>query len=174
LPLASYKIGAGIQDVADWETIKSFFYAMRGRLTGFRFKDWTDFKSSDVDGTPAWDDQAIGSGNGAHQLVKIYNASGNTFTRDITKPVSGTVLVGWGGSNKASGWSVDTTTGIVTVTGAGGSPAPAITAGYEYDVPCRFETDDLDATAKESDSAGTRAEIVLWEDIPIIETRILT
>lgn len=172
LPLATYKIGAGIQSVDDWEAIKSFFYAMRGRLTGFRFKDWTDFKSCDVDETPAWDDQTIGTGNGAFQLKKTYNVSGNTFARNITKPVAGTVKVGWDGAEKGSGWSIDYTTGIVTVTGAEPiSPDATITAGFEYDVPVRFDTDELDATAQDSDVAGQYAEIMLWDDIGLQEVR---
>lgn len=173
LPLASYKIGAGIQDPDDWELVKSFFYAMRGRLTGFRFKDWTDFKSCDVDETPAWNDQSIGNGNGSFQLLKTYNVSGNTFARKIYKPVSGTVKVGWDGAAKVGGWSVNYTTGIVTVTGAGGfSPEIEVFAGYEFDVPVRFDTDELNASAAEQDGTGTYAELVLWDDIGLQEVRI--
>jgi uncharacterized protein (TIGR02217 family) len=44
-----------------------------------------------------------------------------------------------------SGWSVSTTTGVVNFTTA---PATgiAITAGFEFDVPVRFDTDALDVT----------------------------
>ena len=49
------------------------------------------------------------------------------------------------GTPQASGWSVTTATGLVTFTTA---PAlgVAITAGFEFDVPVRFDTDALDVT----------------------------
>jgi uncharacterized protein (TIGR02217 family) len=44
-----------------------------------------------------------------------------------------------------SGWALDTTTGMVTFTTA---PANGviIRAGFEFDVPVRFDTDTLDVT----------------------------
>ena len=44
-----------------------------------------------------------------------------------------------------TGWTVNTTTGLVTFAA---SPAlgMAITAGFEFDVPVRFDTDTLDVT----------------------------
>ena len=49
------------------------------------------------------------------------------------------------GTPQASGWSVSTTTGVVTFTTA---PAlgVAISAGFEFDVPVRFDTDVFDVT----------------------------
>lgn len=44
-----------------------------------------------------------------------------------------------------SGWSVDATTGSVTFTAAPGAGVP-ITAGFEFDVPVRFDSDTLDVT----------------------------
>ena len=44
-----------------------------------------------------------------------------------------------------SGWTVDTTTGSVTFATAPGAGVP-ITAGFEFDVPVRFDTDMLDVT----------------------------
>ncbi len=44
-----------------------------------------------------------------------------------------------------TGWSVNTATGSVTFTTAPGAGV-AITAGFEFDVPVRFDTDMLDVT----------------------------
>ena len=44
-----------------------------------------------------------------------------------------------------SGWSVDTATGVVTFSTAPGSGV-AISAGFAFDVPVRFDTDALDVT----------------------------
>ena len=49
------------------------------------------------------------------------------------------------GSEQASGWSVDTATGLVTFNTAPASGV-SITAGFEFDVPVRFDTDTLDVT----------------------------
>ena len=49
------------------------------------------------------------------------------------------------GVEQLSGWSVDTTTGVVTFSAAPGAGV-AITAGFEFDVPVRFDTDVLDVT----------------------------
>jgi len=65
--------------------------------------------------------------------------------RTIAKPVVGSVMIALNGSPQASGWSVDSTTGLVTFATAPGSGV-AITAGFEFDVPVRFDTDALDVT----------------------------
>jgi uncharacterized protein (TIGR02217 family) len=93
-------------------------------------------------------DQAIGTGDGtttAFQLVKRYASGAQSWTRTIAKPVTGTVRIVLAGVEQLSGWSVDTTTGDVTFTAAPGSGV-AITAGFEFDVPVRFDTDVLDVT----------------------------
>ena len=44
-----------------------------------------------------------------------------------------------------SGWTVDTTTGVVTFTIAPGNGV-VVRAGFEFDVPVRFDADVLDVT----------------------------
>ncbi len=143
-----YDAAYGIRRADDLAAVVAFFEARNGRLYGFRWKDWADFKSCLPSKTPAATDQAIGTGDGAttdFQLVKVYTSGAQTWTRMITKPVAGTVLVAVDGTEQTSGWSVDTTTGIVSFTTAPTAGA-AITAGFEFDVPVRFDTDTLDVT----------------------------
>ena len=126
----------------------AFFEARNGRLHGFRFKDWGDHKSCLPSGTPSPTDQSIGTGDGtttAFQLVKRYASGAQSWTRAIAKPVTGTVRIALGGIEQPSGWSVATTTGLITFNTAPGSGV-AITAGFEFDVPVRFDTDALDVT----------------------------
>lgn len=54
------------------------------------------------------------------------------------------MIIALNGTPQASGWSVSTT-GLITFTTA---PAAgiAITAGFEFDVPVRFDTYALDVT----------------------------
>ena len=143
-----YDVAYGIRRADDLAAVVAFFEARNGRLNGFRFKDWADWKSCLPSGTPAATDQGIGTGDGAttdFQLVKTYASGSQTWTRAITKPVDGTVKVAIDGVEQTSGWSVDTTTGIVSFTTAPASGA-VITAGFEFDVPVRFDTDTLDVT----------------------------
>jgi Conserved hypothetical protein 2217 (DUF2460) len=89
----------------------AFFRARRGKAYGFRFKDWTDSCSA-PEMTPrrrsSW--SSIPSGS----VIQV---------RTITKPVVGTVKVYLDGVEKTSGWSVDTTTGLVTFQHSSGTGA---------------------------------------------------
>ena len=141
---------------SDFDTVLDFFHAMRGRLHGFRFKDWSDWKSNGMDrGVNVTNtDQSIGTGDGAttdFQLSLTYTAGSQSYVRNITKPVAGSVVVAVDGVSQTytTNWTIDTTTGIVTFT-AGHIPTAgqAITAGFEFDVPVRFDTDDFIAQHK--------------------------
>jgi len=143
-----YDVAYGIRRADDLAVVVAFFEARNGRLHGFRFKDWADYKSCLPSQVPAATDQIIGTGDGsttAFQLVKHYASGAQSWTRTITKPVAGTVRVAIDGTEQASGWSVDTTTGLVTFDSAL-SAGTVITAGFEFDVPVRFDTDALDVT----------------------------
>ena len=160
-----YDAGYGVKSLDDLHTVIAFFEARQGRLAGFRFKDWSDFKSCapGEDASPL--DQALGTGDGhatAFQLVKTYASGPSSWTRVIAKPVAGTVRVAVGGVERLSGFTVDTTTGLVTFASA---PSGAIAAGFAFDVPVRFDTDRL-AINLSTFAAG---EI---PSIPLVEIRI--
>jgi uncharacterized protein (TIGR02217 family) len=143
-----YDVAYGIRRADDLAAVVAFFEARNGRLHGFRFKDWSDYRSGLPSAAIAATDQPIGTGTGsqtAFQLVKRYASGAQSWTRTIAKPVAGTVVVALGGVPQGSGWSVDLATGIVTFLTAPGSGV-AITAGFEFDVPVRFDSDTLDVT----------------------------
>ncbi len=161
-----FNVASGVKTRADYEAVLAFFYGRAGRANGFRFRDWSDNGSGDVDATPAHDDQVIGIGDGANQffqLVKSYMSGPVTYVRRISRPVAGTVLVGLGGVNQPSGWTVDTTTGLITfaVPPAAGI---AVSAGYRFDVPARFDIDRLEP-------AWLVEDVVQLPDLPIVEVR---
>ena len=93
--------------------------------------------------------------------MKRYESGAQAWVRRIVKPVAGTVRVAHGGVEAVSGWTVDATTGVVTF-----AMAPAagvlVTAGFEFDVPVRFDTDRLDVTW-DLDRLGSIASIPLVE-----------
>ena len=142
----SYDVAYGIRRADDLAAVVAFFEARNGRLYGFRFKDWADYKSSLLSQAIAPTDQQIGTGTGAlktFQLSKRYSSGAQTWTRIIAKPVAGTIRIALGTVDQMSGWTLDATTGVVTFTTAPGSGV-IIRAGFEFDVPVRFDTDALD------------------------------
>ena len=143
-----YDVAYGIRRADDLAAVVAFFEARNGRLHGFRYKDWADYKSCLPSQAITATDQQIGTGTGstqAFQLTKRYTSGAQTWVRTITKPVAGTVRVALGMVEQMSGWTVDTTTGPITFTTA---PAGGVIvrAGFEFDVPVRFDSDTLDVT----------------------------
>ena len=141
-----YDAAYGIRRADDLAAVVAFFEARNGRLHGFRWKDWGDFKSG-LPSTPVTPiDQMLGTGDGAttaFQLVKRYESGSQSWLRRIVKPVAGTVLVARGGVEAVSGWSVNATTGVITFAAAPGAGV-LVTAGFEFDVPVRFDTDAIE------------------------------
>jgi uncharacterized protein (TIGR02217 family) len=143
-----YDVAYGIRRADDLAAVVAFFEARGGRLHGFRYKDWADYKSSLPSQPVVPTDQLIGTGNGAvtsFTLLKHYASGAQSWTRAIAKPVAGSVRIALNGVEQMSGWSVGLTTGNVTFTTAPGAGV-AITAGFAFDVPVRFDTDTLDVT----------------------------
>ena len=143
-----YDASYGIRRADDLAAVVAFFEARSGRLRGFRWKDWSDYKSCLPSAMPAATDQLIGQGNGtvtAFQLVKTYASGLQSYVRAVNKPVAGTTLVAVGGVPQSSGWTADMTTGIVSFATPPANGA-SVTAGFEFDVPVRFDSDLLDVT----------------------------
>jgi len=140
-----YDVGYGVKTLDDLHAVIAFFEARMARLYGFRLKDFSDFKSCAPGGDITPLDQSIGTGDGGttqFQLVKTYTSGSASWRRAILKPVSGSVRVALAGVEQLSGFTVDTTTGLVTFTSAPAGSA-AVTAGFEFDTPVRFDTDQL-------------------------------
>lgn len=143
-----YDVAYGIRRADDLATVVAFFEARNGRLHGFRTKDWADYKSSLPSQAITPTDQQIGTGTGSlntFQLLKRYTSGAQSWTRTIAKPVTGTVRVTLGVVEQVSGWTLDSTTGVITFTTAPGNGV-IVRAGFEFDVPVRFDTDMLDVT----------------------------
>lgn len=159
-----YDVAYGIRRADDLAAVVAFFEARNGRLYGFRYKDWADFKSGLPSQAVTPMDQRIGTGDGSTNrfaLVKRYASGGQIWARAIVKPATGTVRVAVNGIEQASGWTVDGETGIVTFATAP-SAGMAITAGFEFDVPVRFDTDILDVTL-DFERLGSITSIPLME-----------
>jgi len=163
-----WTVGHNLKFDTELAVLIAFFRSRRGRARGFRFKDWADYNMADQD---------IGDGDGAtlaFQIIKIYEDSENlnAYTRLITKPVDGTVVVKAGTSLgtavtlvESTDYTVDYTTGIITFED---SSKPLVGENIyvtcEFDTPARFDTDTMDVTLEAFD-ANT------WGGIPIVELR---
>ncbi|MFN3992134.1 MAG: TIGR02217 family protein [Tabrizicola flagellatus] len=164
-----YDAGVGLRSLNDVETLIAFFEARAGQLHGFRWKDWSDYKSCAPLSTPAPDDQLVGIGDGAttvFRLSKTYVSGLQSYTRPLLKPVEGTVLVAIEGDQKIEGleFSVNSATGEVTFA-LPPDIGTRITAGFEFDVPVRFDTDTIQ-TSVASFQAGD------VPTVPVVEIRL--
>ena len=164
-----FDAGLGLRSLDDIETLIAFFEARRGQMYGFRWKDWSDFKSGKASAAPDFEDQQIGLGDGTatqFPLCKTYRSGEFTYSRPITKPVPGSVRVGIEQDVLAEGvdFDIDTTTGVVTFVHAPAEGA-RIMAGFEFDVPVRFDSDRI-ATSVASFQAG---EV---PNVPVVEVRV--
>lgn len=145
----AYDAGSGIRSLADLQVVLAFFEARGGSLYGFRFRDPFDWSSAAPGAAATAFDQPIGTGNGAtatFQLGKTYGDAGGSARREITKPVAGSVTLAVAGAIKPpSAFTCDLATGKVTFA-AGHVPPPgaAVTAGFEFDVPVRFDTERIE------------------------------
>ena len=155
---AEYEVGLVNRSATLTKALFAFFNAVaKGQLHGFRYKD---YGAGEAIGT----DEPLGTGTGSLQslqLVKRYTSGALTYDRPIYKPVSATVVIKVNGVVTVP-TSVSYTTGIVTITAAGGT---ALTASFEFDVPVRLATDHLQV------SRGESAEAYSWPSIVLKETR---
>ncbi|TDK49844.1 DUF2460 domain-containing protein [Antarcticimicrobium luteum] len=164
-----YDAGLGMRSLDDVEVLIAFFEARQGQMYGFRWKDWSDYKSGRARADLRFDDQVIARGDGAtrvFQLMKTYRSGDHSYARPITKPVAGTVRVGLEQDEmqETVDYTVDTATGLISFAHPPGEDL-AVTAGYEFDVPVRFDTDRIQ-TSVASFQAGD------VPTVPVVEVRV--
>lgn len=156
-----YLIGANLRSLDDMAALTDFFEARRGRLHGFRFRDFLDWRSGAPGAAPTATDQVLGTGDGTTRTFQLTKRYGD-FIRPIRKPVDGAATVAVNGAAVEA--SVDRTTGVVTLAAAPSAGA-VVTAGFEFDTPVRFDADRLEVSL-ESFAAGRIAAV------PLIEVRV--
>jgi len=160
-----YNAGYGVKSRADMQAVLAFFEERRGRFHSFLWRDALDHSSNGTE-APLPTDQELGTGDGVatmFQLRKKYGANFDPYWRVISKPVAGSVRVAVDGSEVAGGFTLDTSTGIVTFAAAPADGA-IVTAGFLFDVPVRFDVDRLDIELSSFDAAEAPS-------IPLIEVR---
>lgn len=162
-PLPKYEIAHNVKTPDDLAEIRDFHYALGGMELSFLLKDWLDYTSArNGCSVASMLDQPLGTGDGAttaFQLIKRYALPGNVvvYDRPIPWPVAETLIIAVDGvAVDSSDFSVARGTGMVTFDTAPADGA-AITAGFQFDVPVRFDDDWLSVTFDtiNSQSAGS-------------------
>lgn len=156
-PLYRGQVGYGIQSKDNLHDVLKFFYARRGRLRGFLFRDWSDYE---------FNMDQIGTGNGSatdFQCARIYTDSVLNFTRPITRPIEdGLAVYDNNVEVSLSAWSL-ISGGIIRFTTPPTNGHSIKITGF-FDVPVHFAQDGLDL------------EMEIWNagsipNIPIEEVR---
>lgn len=156
-PLYRGQVGYGIQSKDNLRDVIKFFYARRGRLRGFLFRDWSDYQ---------FDGETLGTGNGSNtdfNCVRYYADDVLPFTRPIKRPIESTLVVYANGvAVSEANWSL--VTGGIIRFGVAPANGVVITLQGEFDIPCHFAQDTLDV------------EMEIWNagsipNIPIEEVR---
>lgn len=148
-----YDISYGVQRKSDFVEIIKFFYARLGRARGFLFRDWSDYQS---------DVEYLGTADGVlqdFQLVRNYTSL-ITYQRRITRPVEGTIKIYKDGVQQLTGWILQPLGNIHFSTPP--ADGAVITAEFEFDVPVRFNSDELSVNLETFD-AGAIGSIEIVE-----------
>lgn len=154
-PLHEYNVGYGLRHKEDLEVVLSFFHVAEGRAHSFRYKDFSDYRSLGVNSIVASTDSVLGVGDGINrtfQLIKNYTVGTIAKTRKITAPVTSTILIALN-SIETTAFIVDDTSGMITFT----TPpilGVAISAGFEFDVPCSFVSDFMPTSLDDFNSGS--------------------
>lgn len=123
------------------KALRDLYHRSAGTFGGFRLRHHADFSTNNYTLAPTHTDQkTIAVTTKIFQLVRWYGPQGvmSSPRRLIRKPITGTVKIGVGGVLTSSGFTIDYTKGLVTFASV---PSGEVTAGCEFDIPVRFESD---------------------------------
>ena len=145
------------------DALLNFFFNVGGQADGFRLWDPQDHSGVN---------QQLATVGGNVQVVKNYVVGGRTYQRVITKPI-GTGVTDYQGNALANTVflhdtltpvTVDSTTGIVTGTGAGTA------VDFAFHVPVRFATDLLPLQG-ETSMVAPGGGVASFAGVKLIEVR---
>lgn len=183
-PLHHYVAPAAINCLEVMEDVHNMWMALRGPLYTFPFRDPVDFASvpiarANTEPTLSRVDQDLGIGDGStteFQLYKSYQFGSQEYLRTIRRPVVASVLIGMNGDAPGDVAPINGGPYTASVSRDGGivtfDPAPnsglILTAGFYFDVECRFEADDSYEKIVKAFGASETADLVFKEVRPCI------
>lgn len=148
-----WNVGYGLQSLTALQTVYEFFISRRGRARGFRFRDWADYKAVE---------QTVGTVTGEanqRQLQKVYGSGETVYTRTITHPVADSLTV-YVDTLATEDYTLQPN-GILLF---GSDPGANVVATFEFDVPVRFDIDDLRLQLQHYDAGQI-------PNIPVVELK---
>lgn len=155
-PLIYAQLGEKVVNAEELEYLLDFHATVQGAYSGFRLRDWSDFYA---------EGQSLLAGpTNTYQLIKTYTVGAYSVVRPITKPVADTVKLYANGVEQLADWTIDTTTGVITTAIAG-----TLTVDFEFDVPVRFEQDQIGFRFE----AGTSQRLFRLAPLNCTEIRLL-
>jgi len=134
-PLGRWQLGDRALTRSELDYFLEFHANRKGSYQGFRFKDWSDYKIT----------QVIGVGNNIKTqfpIYKTYAVESYSVKRRITKPVSSGFKIFLDGIEQTSGVTLNSTTGIITFPDSPDTGVEVSVSGT-FDVPVRFEQDEI-------------------------------
>jgi uncharacterized protein (TIGR02217 family) len=154
----SYALLNSTDPLGDFRAILAMYRAHFGSLYPWRFRDWSDYTATD---------EPFGTGDGSEtefQLSKTYDPSlilldtpGSLFyVRDITLLASTPVIKVEGVTQTVTTDYTISSSGLVTFTSAPAND-DVMTWSGEFDVPVRFDTDQLPVVMNENDLIAIRS-----------------
>lgn len=175
-PLHRFTIPEAVRDMSIFNAVRDQWLVMRGPFHTWPWRDPLDFASVELlrpTAVPTISnlDQPLGVGDGVErnfQLMKRYAVGAQTYSRLIQVPIVSSVIVkatlaGDPGYVTPT-FSVGRPGGVVTFDTAPAANA-VLTAGFLFDVPVRFESDDaFDGVVRTYGLGG-------FSDLTFIETR---
>lgn len=177
--LNQYSASQSVRNPSEMDDIAKFFQTCKGKLVGFRFKDWRKYKLTSAEGVCNEEEPYV---SGTEELTLWMKNSYGLMEPDykrIYKPVDSTYFnkangylenatafkLYKNGSHFVGGYTIDYSTGIVTLTSPGDhADDTEWTWSGEFDIPCRFDTDQMDVNYNDYN-------ILQWNSIKIVEIR---
>ena len=121
-PARTFDISQLLEKSETYNYILALYHRAHGQYAGFRIRCYDEFSSNGSIGTPTAFDQPLLLVSGLiYQAIKQYGTNGTAGAsgypyRVIHKPVAGSVKVGIGTTEiRSADWSVNTTTGRITL-----------------------------------------------------------
>jgi uncharacterized protein (TIGR02217 family) len=162
----TWDVGSVTDTLTNYVPLRNFFRAVGGKRDGFRFQDYSDYLD---EGYGVLGLTGLGDGTTiTFQMYKNYVAGANKDQRQIRKPLSGTCAFFDNGSPASP--TVDYTTGLVSF-GSAPTSGHALTWTGQFDVPCRFDVDEIKLEITSRAPAGGDL-LLTWPQIPLIEIRV--
>jgi uncharacterized protein (TIGR02217 family) len=136
-----YDAAPGVRSEADVALLLRFFEARQGRAFAFRYRDPLDNRSSIFGEAITAQDQQLGTGNSVQVQFPLIKHYGDAVRR-ITRPAAGSVQVAVNGALQLSGWTLSDH-GMISFA-APPAAGSVVSAGFQFEVPVRFEEDALE------------------------------